>query len=335
LGELTVTPLWFDSLGVKSSSLLVETPDLCLLVDPGAAEMQPSFPLPPKEKARLRLSALNTLRKMAKRADTVFISHYHYDHHTLPSEAPELYLGKQLWIKDPNRFINRSQWQRARLFLQELCRLQGIDPGSVLTDPLPFDGPPLPQDPRDLKWLKGLLGLWREGPWIKEGVIGNCAVEFADSRTFVRGQTRVRFTSPLFHGAQFERVGWVVGMVLEIKGHKLLYSSDLQGPVMEEYAAWILQEEPDILILDGPPTYLLGYMFGFRELERAIGNASEILRKLDASLILYDHHLPRDPLFRKRTRGLWELAERLQRPFLTLAEWLGKRPLVLELTESA
>jgi predicted metallo-beta-lactamase superfamily hydrolase len=33
-----------------------------------------------------------------------------------------------------------------------------------------------------------------------------------------------------------------------------IYTSHLQGPGIEDSAQWIIKENPDILILDGPPT---------------------------------------------------------------------------------
>jgi predicted metallo-beta-lactamase superfamily hydrolase len=43
-GKIKTRLIWFDSLGAKSSSVLIETPDLKLLIDPGASGMQPSYP---------------------------------------------------------------------------------------------------------------------------------------------------------------------------------------------------------------------------------------------------------------------------------------------------
>lgn len=336
LGEMVVYPLWFDSLGAKASALLVETPDLRILVDPGAAEMQPSFPLGPEDRRRYRERALGVMREAAQGADLVFISHYHYDHHTLPLEAPDLYAGKVLWIKDPNRFINRSQWERSRLFYEQLCRVQGLvsdgflqEPGEVEADLSQWPT----RRPKDRQWIKGLTELWRRGPWLKEGEVGDVEVRFADGVGLRRGRTSVRFTEPLFHGGEYDRVGWVVALVVEVGGRKLLYSSDIQGPVIEAYARWIVEERPELLVLDGPPTYLLGYLFGQRDMERALVNAEAILQGLEA-LIIYDHHLPRDPRFRERTARLWKLAGQKGREFLTCAEWFGMKPLVLELTEA-
>lgn len=87
IGKIDVHLVWFDSMGAKSSCLLIETPDVKILVDPGAAEMQPSYPLSNLWKKRLRRKALEAIKEAAQKAEIVFISHYHYDHHTLPSEA--------------------------------------------------------------------------------------------------------------------------------------------------------------------------------------------------------------------------------------------------------
>jgi len=45
IGSFKVYLIWFDSMGAKSSCILVDTPDIKILVDPGAAAMQPSYPL--------------------------------------------------------------------------------------------------------------------------------------------------------------------------------------------------------------------------------------------------------------------------------------------------
>jgi len=42
---LEVNPVWFDSMGAKSTCTKVVTRDTSLLIDPGAAAMQPSYPM--------------------------------------------------------------------------------------------------------------------------------------------------------------------------------------------------------------------------------------------------------------------------------------------------
>jgi len=344
LGKVKTYLLWFDSMGAKSSSMLIETPDIKILVDPGAAEMQPSYPLPPAEKKELRQKALAVIREAAQEADIVFISHYHYDHHTLPSEAPEIYEGKKLWIKDPNLWINQSQWKRARLFLSQFCQIfkgnmmeQVLQPPKEIEIKDPLEDFPLAmgEDFGDYKarkdelltkgkaWFEKLAALWRSKPWICPFAVGKEEILFADNKEFRAGSTTIRFSPPLFHGVELDRLGWVISMVLECQGAKILYSSDLQGPIIEDYADWIVKENPDILILDGPATYLLGYMLNQINLRRVILNISYILQTIKSQIIIYDHHLPRDIHFKERMAEVYKIAEREGKTLITAAEWLG------------
>jgi len=354
LDGIRVELIWFDSLGAKSSSLFLETPEVGLLLDPGAAEMQPGYPLDMARKKELRQEALRAIKETAGKADIVFISHYHYDHHTLPQEAMEIYQGKRLWIKDPNCWINRSQWARARLFLKQLHEVSGSGGPEYLSPPESLDFfDPLEElslarnkdfgDYRERReeilrkgraWLHDLFRLWKKEPWVAQHSIGSQEVVFADGREFEFGETKVKITPPLFHGAEYDRVGWVIGIVVERRGKKVVYASDLQGPIIEDYAHWLIQEDPDLLILDGPPTYLLGYMLNLTNLNRAIDNLCAILRNTNRGLIIYDHHPLREARYRERLDRVYRMAEAEGRLF-TAAEWLGEEPLVLKCASTA
>ncbi len=351
LGEIRVHLIWFDSLGAKSSSVLLETPEVRILLDPGAAEMQPSYPLLPAQKKALREEALEAIKKAARGAEVVFISHYHYDHHTLPQEAPEIYCDKVLWIKDPNRWINRSQWNRSRLFAEQLLEvLEGKKLEYASPEEEHFEDPlkqlPLAsaKDFRDYQqrkkellkkgraWLRDLMALWRREPWVPQLTLGSKEILFADGRSFHLGETSIRITPPLFHGAEYDRVGWVVGLVLERRGKKVVYAPDLQGPIIEDYAQWLIRENPDLLILDGPPTYLLGYMLNLINLGRVIENISSILRNTETRIIIYDHHLLREARYREHLARAYQVAKDEGKDLLTAAEWLGEEPLIDRLT---
>ena len=355
-GDIKAHLIWFDSMGAKSSSVLLETPDIKLLIDPGAAVMQPSFPLSESEKANLRQKAFDAISRAARKADSIFVSHYHYDHHTLPEEREEfeLYEGKKLWLKNPNLWINRSQWGRARLFLGRLHKgLKGKGFEKLLRPPPKINFPdPLSKLPvaahkeygnyqkrkkqllrKGKAWFRSTANLWKKGEWVPEFSLGGTKVLFADGKSTKIGDTRIRFTAPLFHGIEYDRVGWMLALVCEHKGAKFLYSSDLQGPQIEDYADWIIKENPNILILDGPATYLLGYMLNKINLARAISNAIRILKETTSQDIIYDHHLTRGPRFRERISKLYKIAREEKKTFLTAAEWLGQEPLVLKLAK--
>ncbi len=329
--------------------VLVRTPDLSLLIDPGAAIMQPGYPAPEELKIYYLALAQLALQRAAAEATHIVITHYHYDH--FRPDLLELYRGKTLWVKDPNRWINRSQWNRAREFFAVLAEVEGWAVSEVPPEeekyPDPVEALPLAartQRREDLlrKWRKrfgGLTRMWGKGPWLAEDSFEG-RIAYADGRTFRVGETTVRFTHPLFHGVEYAGPGWVLAIVVEHGGAKLLYSSDLQGPLIEDYAAWIIEERPDVLILDGPATYLLGPFQSKANLARAIGNCVQVVEGARAGLVVLDHHLTREPGFRAKVKGAFSAgavtgAELFGLPPLTerLARWRVKDELenVLEL----
>jgi len=348
IGHLKVYLIWFDSMGAKSSCIYVETPDLKMLVDPGAAGMQPTYPLSNREKSKLRKIALKCIKEASKKADIIFISHYHYDHHTLPKESRKIYQGKTLWIKNPNIWINHSQWKRARLFLKQL--LGDIRFNKICTYNFSFNI----QDPLDklplargkdygsyqerkkelLKkgkvWMENLVKKWKENQ-IDEERLKKYKIYLADGRRIQVGDTKIRFTEPFFHGVEYDRLGWVTALVVEKDKTKLVYTSDLQGPIIEDYASWIIKEKPSILILDGPATYLLGYMLNYINLERCIDNLVHILNSISPAVFIYDHHLLRDQRYQERISKVYEYAEKKGKKLLTAAEWHKKEPLILKI----
>lgn len=352
LGDMKVHLVWFDSLGAKSSSLLIETPDIKLLIDPGAAVMQPGYPLSDEEKRELREEAFGEIKKAASKADHIFISHYHYDHHTLPSEAEGMYGNKTLWIKDPNLWINASQWERSRVFLGQLYgefakgefkEVLAPPEEKELSDPLEgmrlvgkkeygdYQSRKEELLKKGKRWWENLKRDWFNGLWVREFKAKGIEVRFADGREIIKGKTRVRFTKPLFHGIEYARLGWLIALVVEYGSHKFLYTSDLQGPQVENYTEWIIEENPEALVVDGPTTYLFGYMLNRVNLKRAIDNMCGIIRKTSTKIIIYDHHNLREALYQERLKEVYKTAEEEGKVVLTAAEWFGEEPLILRI----
>lgn len=120
---LSFEPVWFDSLGAKSSCVFVKTPDISILIDPGIAIMQPSFPATEEEKIEWLIEGEKAIKKASEKADIVIITHYHYDHY-FPSDV-DVYEGKTLLVKNPNEYINDSQRERAEYFYSNLYRCYG------------------------------------------------------------------------------------------------------------------------------------------------------------------------------------------------------------------
>ncbi len=346
-------PIWFDSLGAKSSCTLVRTCDVTVLIDPGIAIMQPSFPAPTSQKLAWASEGRKAIREACKKADVIVISHYHHDHF-FPNEM-DVYSNKLILAKNPNHYINDSQRARAESFYSKICEAFGnVRLTEVLRPPRkriyedPLNSLPLAMklDVGDYKerrrevlergkeWFRQRIEKWNKWPQIPELNFGKVKILFPEGKELKLGRTRLRFTNPLFHGVEFSRVGWVFMTIIEFNGVKLIHTSDVNGPIIEDYAELIIRENPDILILDGPMTYMLGYMLNRTNLNRAIKNAVRIIKETTTKLIIYDHHLPREARFKERTRNVWDTAEKHGKRVITAAEFLGKKPKVLEIAES-
>ncbi|MGC9345413.1 MAG: hypothetical protein ACP5ER_01290, partial [Candidatus Bathyarchaeales archaeon] len=168
---------------------------------------------------------------------------------------------------------------------------------------------------------------WNKTKLIPELEFKSCEVKFCDGKEFRFGKTKVEFTKPLFHGIEYARVGWVISTVVTYEGEKLVHTSDLEGPTIEDQAEWIIKENPNVLILDGPSTYLIPFMLNL--IKRAIENTCRIIKETEPELIVYDHHLPRDYKFRERVKQVYKAAKEENKRVLTAAEYLGKIPAVL------
>ena len=347
MAEITFEPVWFDSLGAKSSCTLVRTPDVSVLIDPGIAVMQPSFPAPLAKKLYWEARGRLAIKRAASRADVVVISHYHYDHFTDFDRG--LYEGKLLLAKNPNEYINDSQRGRAESFFANYCKAFGkCELADVLGEPSPKEYPnPLEDIPQaankdfgdynrrrkellrlGLKWFHNRVRRWNRALQIPELDFGKNRVRFPEGKELRFRRTRLRFTPPLFHGIEFSRVGWVFATTVQRGRMRFMHSSDLSGIYIEDYADLIIRENPHVLVLDGPPTYM-GFMLIKTNLKRCVENTCRVIRESsNLKLLIYDHHLLREKLYRKRTESVWKTAEREGVKILTAAEYLGKTPVI-------
>jgi len=114
---LRVNYIDFDSLGVKSSCVEVETGDYRIVIDPGIAEEVDSFPLPAVERSRLASRYASLIREAVRRADIVILTHYHYDHH-----LPRDYRYREL-IHETYRYAEKN-----KINLKTVAELLGTKP---------------------------------------------------------------------------------------------------------------------------------------------------------------------------------------------------------------
>lgn len=164
------------------------------------------------------------------------------------------------------------------------------------------------------------------------GLLGNKPqrIEFADGKEFEFGETRLKFSPPFFHGKEYSKLGYVLITSVSYQGEKLLHASDIQGPQTKITTDWIISENPDVLILSGYPTLLMGWKFSKFGLLESNQNLIKILSQTKVNTIILDHHLVRDLHYLNKIEEVLKTAEELKKKVITAAEFLGKKPDFLE-----
>ncbi len=287
---LQVTPIGFESLGVRSMCTFVETPDVRILIDAGVA-LGPRFrKLPHPREYQARNECRAKIREYASKADVIVVSHYHNDHHTpnytetvwLGSSAEEaegIYRDKVVLVKDIRNSINFSQRRRGWMFQRFVKRI-----GS------------------------------------------RC--EVADGKSFEYGDTEVKLSRPVPHGEDETVLGWVLMTSVESGGEKVLHASDIQGPMSKITARLVVKEKPNLLVLGGPPLYLEGVRVEKASIQRGIVNASMIARKVPR--IIFEHHVLRSGNWMEEAKSVFDAGSSAGHEVITAADYLHQPLNLLE-----
>jgi predicted metallo-beta-lactamase superfamily hydrolase len=155
-------------------------------------------------------------------------------------------------------------------------------------------------------------------------------MEFADGRDFTFRQTEIVFSPPFYHGEEGSRLGYVLACLIKYKGKKMIHASDIQGPQVNATADWIIKQNPDVLILSGFPTLLMGWRASKFGLSQSNKNLFKILSQTKVKTIILDHHLVRDLHYLNKIEEVIKEANVLKKKVITAAEFLGKEPEFLE-----
>jgi len=148
---------------------------------------------------------------------------------------------------------------------------------------------------------------------------------YSDTSVHNLGDTTVHFSPPFPHGPTGTRLGFTIMVTVEDK-QTIVYTSDVQGPIDLDAVNYIIDQHPDVIIADGPPTYLAGWRFSHKNIRCAERNLMSIMEQTDSCLIL-DHHLLRDGNYFSWLPSLYqEFGNRIQ----TFAEYNGTPNQLLE-----
>lgn len=166
----------------------------------------------------------------------------------------------------------------------------------------------------------------KRGTDFKKLIHDSCDLMYADDTSHSFGETTLSFSPPFFHGPEHVRLGYVIMTTIKDSEKTVVHASDVQGPVTKEATSYIIDQKPDVLIMDGPPTLFLGWRFSTSNLEDATNNLLNIIKKTNCDVIL-DHHLLRDLKYKER---FVEPYNAFSQKIKTFAQYLGKENNTLE-----
>jgi len=154
-------------------------------------------------------------------------------------------------------------------------------------------------------------------------------LEIADGKSFTFGGTTITFSKAVCHGTN-PRLGYVTETCIKSGGEKFLHTSDVEGPSLDDQIAFILNEKPDILFVDGPMTYMLGYRYSFKSLEISNANLVRVIKETGVRTLVLDHHFLRDINYKMRIKPVYEEAQKHDVKVITAAEFSGRKIEMLE-----
>ncbi len=149
-------------------------------------------------------------------------------------------------------------------------------------------------------------------------------VKFADGHDY----DVIEFSQPCPHGSS-DRLGYITMVLLKLD-KRILFASDTQGVIHNKTKEEILRLNPDIIITSGPPTYLLGYKFSRKDLEKSYKNFKDIFYRTNVKDVIIDHHLLRDINYYEYLTKIIEISKEFDINILTAAEAIGVENRLLE-----
>lgn len=155
-------------------------------------------------------------------------------------------------------------------------------------------------------------------------------MESADGGAFKFRQTEIIFSPPFYHGGEGSRLGYVLACSIRYRRKTMIHASDVQGPQVKVTTDWIIQQNPDVLILSGFPTMLLGFRSSKFGLNQSRKNLVRILSESKVKTVILDHHLVRDLHYLNKIEEVTREAKALRKKVITAAEYLGGEPEFLE-----
>lgn len=164
---------------------------------------------------------------------------------------------------------------------------------------------------------------------LEEAGIDISEIKVADGNSYVFGDVKISFSEPFYHGDS-PRLGYVIMVLVEYRGEKFLFTSDIEGIMYDKPLNYILSIKPSIILMDGPPTYLKRYD------EEVINQSFEYIRRVcmlpSLKTLILDHHITRDKNYRDILQSkILNINYNVRNiRIVNIAEYMGLKPRFLE-----
>ena len=142
------------------------------------------------------------------------------------------------------------------------------------------------------------------------------------------GETTLKFSEPVFHGSENTELGWILMATIEFADEKVVFTSDVQGPIHTPTLDKILTEKPQLVIVGGPPTYLAGFRVKEEHVETGLQNLKRLAENVPTTIL--EHHTLRDKNWRSSTQQVFDAAHEVGNKVYTAAEFMGTENNFLE-----
>lgn len=160
--------------------------------------------------------------------------------------------------------------------------------------------------------------------------IGRYAKEIAiaDGKNFQFGRTEITFSEPVVHGVT-EKMGYVVEACIREGERAFVHTSDIVGGSSSDQIDFILQQNPQTVLMDGALSYMMG-IYGKENMKRSQRNIVRLVRDSNIRTLIIDHHLLRERKWMERIPKVFQAAKKAKVKVLTCAGYVGRSDDLLE-----
>ncbi len=154
-------------------------------------------------------------------------------------------------------------------------------------------------------------------------------IDYCDGKEYEFGNVSVEISNPVFHGAN-DKLGYVVEVYIDNGDCTFLFSSDVEGPIHDHQLEFMLEKNAEIVFIDGPMTYMMGYRFSRKSFENSVENLKKLIEDTDIKKLVIDHHLTRDLKWREKMHEVFEKGEEHGVDVMSAANFAGLEDNLLE-----